>query len=532
MVQQCVTGELSYPFNSAPGNTMTELLWAAMMKSLLGTGVISSGNKLVMTAGTGLTVKVDKGMAWIYGHYYENTILQTLTIDPNTNSAGTRADMLVLDCKWGMNGGIHLTIVEGTPGAVYPTGSGASAGLPMPAEPITLVGVEWQLPLYQINVRYQATSLLATDIVDWRNFVAAGTAKGVTYVIASDNASAAVQANADAIVPTGSLNAEAVINKGLNLVYSTFGGGTVQLSEGVYKTGSSILVPSNINLRGMGSNTVIQYQVAGGAYPVISIPNQTDVVVSDLAIDCGGSFNVSSPPASVSGADGVSVTEGVSVTLRNLGIYGARNNGINLSSTSSPVVSYGHKVEDCRVVTSYSAGIQISSNAAQILNNQVSNNLVGVAIDGSSQSLGATENIVSNNIIDLNAQSAVTMGSTGYLVEHNLITNNILKDNCIQTDNYYTAFNVGGLYTIRNSILGNTVVNPGTTRPKYGIYLDANCLNNTVMNNDCSAASKITTAGNTSNITCVAVASTNKTPNWIRFNRSLSISPSGASYDD
>ena len=120
MTQQCVTGEMSIPFNAEPGNTMTEVLWATMMKNVLGTGVINSTsttgwqyvpgygyqyltsglNSLAVAPGTGLAVTVDTGEAWVYGHYYQNSIVQTLTFDANTNAAGTRADLIVLDCKW------------------------------------------------------------------------------------------------------------------------------------------------------------------------------------------------------------------------------------------------------------------------------------------------------------------------------------------------------------------------------------------------------------------------------------------------
>ena len=535
MVQQCVTGELSVPFNSTPGNTMTEAVWAQMMKSVLGTGVITiSGSKdwqktttlhqLATRAGTGMAINVDTGEAWVFGHFYQNSVVQAMTIAPNTDAAGTRADLLVLDCKWGLNSGIHLMIVQGTPGAVYP-----STATPMPAAPIVQPGVEWQLPIAQINVRNPCTQILAADILDWRNFVSAGTAQTVTYVIASDNASPAVQANANAIVPAGSLKAEGVLNTAMDAVFTTFGGGTVQLSEGIYNTSGSINVPSNINLKGQGPNTLIRYQVAGGAYPVISVPTQSNVSISDLAIDCGGTFSTSTPPTPVPGADGILVGEGVNVTIKDVQIAGARNIGINLLSTSSPAASYGHHIRGCRVIGSYTAALKTTGYGAQIAINQFNGNLNGILLDGTSSTLGAIGNIITGNIIDSNAQSGVILGGAGFYVMHNKLDNNMISNNCIETDNTYYAVKILNQYTIRNTLNGNVVVNTeNASKPLYGIYLDTLCINNTVMSNDCSAAAK-TTAGNIKLMGSGSV--TNVTPNWVRFNRSGCTAPSGASLD-
>lgn len=68
-----------------------------------------------------LSVRVDKGIYWILGRYYESTAIETLNI--STNSSGnTRIDSVVLSVNYSAQT-IRLGIVEGTPNAtpVAPT---------------------------------------------------------------------------------------------------------------------------------------------------------------------------------------------------------------------------------------------------------------------------------------------------------------------------------------------------------------------------------------------------------------------------
>ena len=133
MTQQCVTGEVSYPFNATPGQTMTEVQWATAMKSILGTGIVKvttttsnpGGHKgknaptvttvvhalaVAPTSPASMSVTVDTGEAWIFGHFYQNSIVQTFIIPPNLDPAAkTRVDMLVLDLNWGLDGGIQAS---------------------------------------------------------------------------------------------------------------------------------------------------------------------------------------------------------------------------------------------------------------------------------------------------------------------------------------------------------------------------------------------------------------------------------------
>jgi len=68
-----------------------------------------------------LSVRVDKGIYWILGRYYESTAIETLNISANS-SGNTRIDSVVLSVNYSAQT-IRLGIVEGTPNAspVAPT---------------------------------------------------------------------------------------------------------------------------------------------------------------------------------------------------------------------------------------------------------------------------------------------------------------------------------------------------------------------------------------------------------------------------
>src|SRR5450759_733117 len=215
--------ETSYPFANAPGNTMTENQWAQMFRYILGTGVMSVGfqdqlNQLIVYPGsTPLTINIDTGAGWIQGHYYQSDSVNTLNITQNYE-AGIRADLVVLECKWGLGAGITAKVIEGTSGAVWPAAN-ARSGTPMPPMPVQTYGVRWQLPIAQVNTtQNKSVGYIQSDIIDWRAFVNSGGAKSSTFVIASDAASPTIRANADAVIPYGSVNAEQTINEAISIV--------------------------------------------------------------------------------------------------------------------------------------------------------------------------------------------------------------------------------------------------------------------------------------------------------------------------
>ena len=328
--------------------TMTEEEWASMFRYLLGTGVIAVSfqdalNQVLVTPGaSALTVNVDTGAAFIQGHKWESDATETLSFAINpADSAGWRADMIVLRCKWGLGATISLQVLTGTPGLQWPAGDPRS-NLPVNAQwpqPTQEYGVAWEIPIAAVNVPSTNTPPVFTlsNIIDQRGFVNSGGAKTVTFVLAAADASSLMQANADDTVPYGSLNAEQSINSAI-LAVAAVGGGTVQLSEGHFNISGPILLQSNVNLRGMGSQTIIQCNSTMASYTsstgattnaAIVCDNLSSVMISELAINGGGvALTPGQVPTAVGGYEGVCVINGILNSVIDCQINYAKEHGV------------------------------------------------------------------------------------------------------------------------------------------------------------------------------------------------------------
>ena len=476
--------ETSYPFANAPGNTMTENQWAQMFRYILGTGVMSVGfqdqlNQLIVYPGsTPLTINIDTGAGWIQGHYYQSDSVNTLNITQNYE-AGIRADLVVLECKWGLGAGITAKVIEGTSGAVWPT-TNARSGTPMPPMPVQTYGVRWQLPIAQVNTtQNKSVVYIQSDIIDWRAFVNSGGAKSSTFVIASDAASPTIRANADAVIPYGSVNAEQTINEAISIV-SGYGGGTVLLSEGTFNTSGSIESLSNVNIRGLGNKTLIQYNIGFGGTnnnPVINVDLRDNVQITDLSIDGGGvTLSDASPAAAVDGYDGIYINGGKMVTVRNCMIQRCKASGISMfSSDSTFLASYGNRIDGCYVGDNYAYGIYSESNGCLIQNNQLNHNLYGIYLycaTGTGSS-GANMNIISNNEVRNSLYDGISIVSaSGHGCTMNQISNNIVSNSSRAANITYSNFVLSGAYTKYNNITGNYSQSLTTPGPQYGIEMD------------------------------------------------------------
>ena len=485
--------QTGYPFGPRSAvtgaRTMTENQWTQMMRYILGTGIISVSfqdqlNQAVVTPGaTPLTVDVDTGAAWIQGHYWQSDATISLSISQNI-SALTRADLVVIECKWGLDAGVAVKVVEGTPGAVWPV-KHARAGSPMPPTPYQVYGTRWQLPLAQVNTTTnKSTVYAAADIVDWRSFVNSGGAKSSTYVVASAAASPLIRANADAVVPFGSLNAEETINEAISTVsgYAT-SGGTVLLSEGLFNTSASINMLPNVSLKGLGTKSIIQYNLGVGGTnnaPVIACDAVDNVTIADLSIDGGGAPLVDLTPVSeVAGYDGIGISNGTFNVVRNCTIQHCKARGIVLASSDpSFESSFGHRVEGCYVGDCVSSGIHIESNGGIFTNNQVNHNGYGVYLFSSSGTggYGASMNIISNNNIRLSLYTGLVV-EAGSASSSGGCMRNILNHNIVYNSNRnnstYSNIKVTGAYAKYNMFEANFSQHGNSTPyPVYAFYLD------------------------------------------------------------
>jgi hypothetical protein len=506
------------------------------MRYVLGTGVIAVAfqdevNELRVTAGTGLQVLLDSGSAWIQGHYYKNDASKPITIAANTNPAGTRADLIVLECKWGTNAGITAKTIAGTPGLVWPAGSGSLTGLPKPATyPGVLVQqylVKWQLPIAQVNVAYNASSITANDILDQRLFVNGGGVQSDTFVVASDGASPLIRANTKYVVPYGSIHAEDVINAAIADAY-TYGGGTVKLSEGDFNISGSILPLSNVNLRGLGTRSRI-LAAQTSIYPAIYCNTQSNIKISDLYVYGNGvSLSPGACPAVVPYADLISIHDGSLVWVKDCHLFNARASGIYVDTTGTASASHGHRVEGCLIHDCASTGMQSSGNSMIISNNQFLGNGHGIVLAGANASWGASLTNVANNIVRENYYDGIRLvGPTGFNVTQAMVHGNSVINNGQNAHNVYSNIYLYGTFCAYNFITGNTIQSWMANKTAYGIYVDTTCYENSIMNNHAIAASIATST----NIKCGRAASSNTAPNNIRFNHSGSVAPNGSSYD-
>ena len=431
--------EVSYPFAVPPGNTMSENQWAQMFRYLLGTGVITVSfqdqlNQLIVTPSSQvLSVDIDTGAAFIQGHYYQNDSVNTVTLDAPDGS-DIRADLIVLECKWGLNAGITAKNVSGTPGAVYPS-TDPRSGNPMPATLVQTYGVRWQTALCQVNVRPAATTFAATDLIDLRNFVGNGGAQANAIIVAMPNASDKMRENADFQIPsTTNYPAEEVINTALDALPAC--GGTVMLSEGDCVLGDSITLPVNSTLAGCGTQTTLTLSPLATAGPMINIP-AANCVVHDMLLNGGGVGAGVFTALPLTGFDGIYVSAGYA-TIFNVSINNAKNFGVNVAQGTGSLKRVN--VRGCYISYAYGDAIAYSGSTGQVLDNTIefcgdngihitcasgaatnankfegniitSCGLNGIYIDGTTSTKGLMFNMVSNNEIGNCGQTGPTPSS-------------------------------------------------------------------------------------------------------------------------
>ena len=493
--------EKSWPFwapaaGNTFGKTMSEDQWAEMFRYVMNTGVMAVNfqdmlNELIVTPGNlANTINVDTGAAWIQGHIYINDSINTLgPIIPPVS--GTRADLIVLELKWGLDAGITAKIIPGTTNAIWPVGDPRTPNW-MPPQPVTTYGVRWQLPLAQVNVASgHATPFAQTDIVDWRAFTNAGSAKSSTYVVAAAGANPTIRANADAVIPYGSLNADWVINQAIINV-AAYGGGTVLLSEGVFTTSDTINLLANVNLKGLGTNTKIQFTPSGSAAPVITAAAQSNIQVSDMTID-GGGGSTTVPVAGAgtwsdvgvnTGWDGIFVNEGTSVEIKDCVITHCKGSGVYLrTADSSGTASYGWKITDCVISENYYCGIATSGNAGIYARNQVRHCGYGIILgDNPGGTWGASFNEINSNIVAENMKTGILLTATTNCI-HNTVSNNNVFDNSRNVTNIDANILLSGAPCQNNIIVGNNLSTGGSQTTLYGVRLTNGCSNNSALAN-------------------------------------------------
>lgn len=148
--------QISFPFDAGPGSTVLEAQWTRMAREWRPTGVVPGVlNECAVSApGSGLTVNVAPGRAWIEGHLWESDATEALTLAA-AHASLPRIDRIILRLDWS-NNNIALAVLQGTP---------ATSPLP-PA--LTQTSSLWEISLAQVSVPAGATTIGASNLTDER----------------------------------------------------------------------------------------------------------------------------------------------------------------------------------------------------------------------------------------------------------------------------------------------------------------------------------------------------------------------------
>lgn len=145
--------QISFPFANTPILTTDD--WSKIARHWVGTGVLS--DLYVFADSTGMQVKVNRGYAFIKGHYYESDMEMTLPI-ATANASNPRIDRVVVSLDWSL-GIAQLAVLQGVP-AVTPV-----------APAVTQNTAKWEITLAQVLVDAGVATIVSNKITDERYFV-------------------------------------------------------------------------------------------------------------------------------------------------------------------------------------------------------------------------------------------------------------------------------------------------------------------------------------------------------------------------
>ena len=478
--------ESSYPFkqpaaDNPQGRTMTEKQWAAMFRYIFGTGVFAVSfndalNQLNVTpdSSQALTVDVDTGAAGIQGFIYLNDAIKTITLAQNTAS-GTRADLIVLELKWGLDAGIHAVAITGDNGVTYP--SGPLAGQPMPKELVTTYEVKWQIPLCQVNVPQGAGMLSNAMMIDQRSFVGGGGAQSYAVVVAMGNASDKMRQNADFQIPatTGYADADSIIMEAFDALPAC--GGTVMMSEGDCVINGSISPPANSIFAGNGVQSTISLAAGAGDIPMISI-SQPNVEVHHLLLD-GGGVGYAIGPGNTHVWPAATNQHGVYSTAANTNVHDLTLNNIKGSGirfVQNAGYLSGRIIKDNIINDNYGTPLYYEGNYGYIIDNIISTcGSRGLQLYAQA-GLNCDCNKVQGNLIDgANGDGLALNGDqAGSWMQYNMVTNNEIGQCGYVQDNLYAGISVWGASDANHNhttFIGNVVWTAGAPRSLYGLLI-------------------------------------------------------------
>jgi hypothetical protein len=258
------------------------------------------------------------------------------------------------------------------------------------------------------------------------------------------------------------------IQAAIDYVSNTWGGGTIQLTNGAYILGSSVYLKTNMRLIGEGANSIIELS-----------SNSYQIVVGTLSNVCENAtlsnFKVLSSTPAIPGFSGTDMITGSyfnKIYVMNIMIDGNdTRSGINLQSA----LGYGFDsiVSECIFTKCYSSSIALGGQRLRVSDCVISNNK-----DGSAFYISGGDNIVSGcNFVNINVNS--DDGSIRSGIE--LLGNRNSINGCrIQTVNVSASYSSRGIYVVGDNC---TVSNNIVTTCGTGIVIAANADRTVLTNN-------------------------------------------------
>ena len=155
------------PFDSGPGANAMAAQWRKFMGQNHVSGVIADyeepddpSEMEVIDGDSGMQVKVRPGECWIRGHWGRINTVKSLNLAVG-NGSNDRIDRVVARARFAADL-IEVDVVQGTPSAT-----------PTPP-PLTQNSTVWEIPLAQVFVAEDSTTVDASDITDERQRVGYG----------------------------------------------------------------------------------------------------------------------------------------------------------------------------------------------------------------------------------------------------------------------------------------------------------------------------------------------------------------------
>lgn len=232
-------------------------------------------------------------------------------------------------------------------------------------------------------------------------------------------------------------------------------GGTVLVPTGTYMV-TTLTVPSNVTLRGLGASSVIK-QIASTTGHAVVVSGKSHVTIENLAVD------------------------------GNKAAQAASNHGVSVSASSEWVTVRGCYVHDCKATGIYGS----ASSHLLFTGNTVENtDLCGIEIE-----TACSQSVISHNRVDTTGEANIGFQGTGIVIEGNVCKGAGIADNitgydaanleCAVIGNYCESSGNNGMHVggTRGVIANNIVKSPTF----HGIY---------VANDDLTTAADWSITGN------------------------------------